>query len=55
MKNIRIFYQKIFIFMVVKFSVYLNRHGFLMIMRDSFSDITGFIFLLLTLSVLAAC
>ena len=30
MKNIRIFYLKIFIFWVVKFSVYLNRHVFLM-------------------------
>ena len=28
MKNIRIFYLKIFIFWVVKFSVYLNRHVF---------------------------
>ena len=31
MKNIRIFYLKIFIFLVVKFSVYLNRHVFIMI------------------------
>ena len=30
MKNIRTFYLKIFIFMVVKFSVYLNRHVFVM-------------------------
>ena len=30
MKNIRIFYLKIFIFLVVKFSVYLNRHVFVM-------------------------
>ena len=30
MKNIRIFYLKIFIFLVVKFSVYLNRHAFVM-------------------------
>ena len=29
-KNIRIFYLKIFIFLVVKFSVYLNRHVFVM-------------------------
>ena len=28
MKNIRIFYMKIFILLVVKFSVYLNRHVF---------------------------
>ena len=31
MKNIRIFYLKIFIFLVVKFSIYLNRHVFVMI------------------------
>ena len=30
MKNIRIFYLKIFIFFVMKFSVYLNRHVFVM-------------------------
>ena len=30
MKNIRIFYPKIFIFLVVEFSVYLNRHVFVM-------------------------
>ena len=29
-KNIRIFYLKIFIFLVVKFSVFLNRHFFVM-------------------------
>ena len=39
MKNIRIFYLKIFIFLVVKFSVYLNRYVFVMtttmlIMKD---------------------
>ena len=28
MKNIRIFYLKIFIFWVIKFSVYLNRYVF---------------------------
>ena len=31
MKNIRIFYLKIFIVLVVKFSVYLNRHVFVMV------------------------
>ena len=31
MKNIRIFYLKIFSFLVVKFSVYLNRHVFVMV------------------------
>ena len=31
MKNIRIFYLKIFIFLVVKFWVYLNRHVFIML------------------------
>ena len=30
MKNIRFFYLKIFSFSVVKFSVYLNRHVFVM-------------------------
>ena len=30
LKNIRIFYLKIFHFLVVKFSVYLNRHVFVM-------------------------
>ena len=30
MKIIRIFYLKIFIFLVLKFSVYLNRHVFVM-------------------------
>ena len=30
MKNIRLFYLKIFIFFVVKFSVYLNRRVFVM-------------------------
>ena len=31
MKNIRIFYLKIFIVLVVKFSAYLNRYVFVMI------------------------
>ena len=30
MKNIRIFYLKLFTFLVVKFSVYLNRRVFVM-------------------------
>ena len=30
MKNIRIFHLKIFNFLMVKFSVYLNRHVFVM-------------------------
>ena len=30
MKNVRIFYLKIFPFLVVKFSIYLNRHVFVM-------------------------
>ena len=30
MKNIRIFYLKIFLFLVVKISIYLNRHVFVM-------------------------
>ena len=31
MKNIRFFYLKIFNFLMVKFSIYLNRHVFVMI------------------------
>ena len=31
MNNIRIFYLKIFLFLVVKFSVYLNRRVFVMV------------------------
>ena len=38
MKNIRIFYLKIFVFMVVKFSVYLNRHVFVMLTSISFHE-----------------
>ena len=30
LKNVRIFYLKIFIFLVVKFAVYLNRRVFVM-------------------------
>ena len=30
MKNIRIFYLKIFLFLIVKFSLYLNRRVFVM-------------------------
>ena len=30
LKNVRIFYLKFFIFLVLKFSVYLNRHVFVM-------------------------
>ena len=30
MKNIRVFYLKIFLFLVVKFSIYLNRRVFVM-------------------------
>ena len=33
MKNIRVFYLKFSFFLVVKFSVYLNRHVFLMHFR----------------------
>ena len=35
-KNIRIFYLKIFIFLVVKFSVYLNRHVFVVDLPRNF-------------------
>ena len=31
MKNIRVLYLKIFSFLEVKFSVYLNRHSFVML------------------------
>ena len=34
MKNIRIFYLKIFIFLVVKFSEYLNRRVFEMVNQN---------------------
>ena len=34
MKNIRIFYLKIFLFSVVKFSIYLNRRVFVMGYRN---------------------
>ena len=36
-KNIGIFYLKIFPFLVVKISIYLNRHVFVMIQFDSLS------------------
>ena len=35
MKNIKFFYQKIFIFWVVKFSIYLNRLVFVMAVQSS--------------------
>ena len=38
MKNIRIFYLKISIFLVVKFSVYLNRRVFVMSVNSLNSD-----------------
>ena len=34
MKNIRIFLSKNFPFLVVKFSIYLNRHVYIMITRN---------------------
>ena len=34
MKNIRIFYLEIFSFLVVKFSIYLNRHVFVMTLNS---------------------
>ena len=34
MKNIRIFYLEIFPFLVVKFSIYLNRRVFVMVPYD---------------------
>ena len=38
MKNIRFFYLKIFIFWVVKFSVYLNRRVFVMKISSLLND-----------------
>ena len=38
MKNIRIFYLKIFFVLVVKFSVYLNRRVFVILVRISADD-----------------
>ena len=35
MKNIRVFYLKIFKFLDMKFSIYLNRHVFIMDKKDS--------------------
>ena len=40
MKNTRTFYLKIFFVLVVKFSVYLNRHVFVMKFLDSISHYT---------------
>ena len=37
MKNIRIFYLKIFIFLVVKFSIYLKRRVFVVIEYEIFT------------------
>ena len=51
MKNIRVFYLKIFVFFEVKFSIYLNRRVFIMVkfsiylnrlvfeMRSTFDDV----------------
>ena len=36
MKNIKKFYLKIFIFLVVKFSMYLNRRVFVMVISTKF-------------------
>ena len=36
MKNIRVFYQNIFQFLKVKFTIYLNRRVFLMKWTDAF-------------------
>ena len=36
MKNIRIFYLKICQFLVVKFSIYLNRHVFVMTLSNQY-------------------
>ena len=37
MKNIRIFYLKIFIFLVVKFSIYLKRRVFVVMEYENFT------------------
>ena len=39
MKNIRIFYLKFFPFLVVKFSIYLNRRVFVMVLH--FNKVQG--------------
>ena len=36
MKNIRIFYLKIFLFLVAKFSIYLNKRVFVMRLQEPF-------------------
>ena len=38
MKNIRIFYLNIFIFLVVKFSIYLNRRVFVMKLQNDITE-----------------
>ena len=42
MKNIRIFYLKIFLFLVVKFSIYLNRHVFVMYLNNMIRAVLNF-------------
>ena len=49
MKKIRNFYLKIFIFLVVKFSVYLNRHLFVM---DFFLQLPYILYILIAVPVL---
>ena len=50
MKKIRIFYLKIFIFLVVKFSIYLNRRVF--VMQQEVADVAS---LVKTADVLFKC
>ena len=47
MKNIRTFYLKIFIFFKVKFSVYLNRHVFVIYFRNFVNICVSFCLILL--------
>ena len=45
MENIRTFYLKISIFLVVKFSVYLNRSVFVMQVGDNLHEMSNHIFM----------
>ena len=41
MKKYQNFYLKIFLFLVVKFSIYLNRHVFVMFLRSQMHCLLG--------------
>ena len=41
MKTIRIFHMKVFIFLVIKFSIYLNRRVFVMVRSTTGSNVVN--------------